>query len=94
MKEERQKKKHALPQRCLAAIGCLLIVIGTFTTLVVGLTTVTSAILIAAVATLLGPVAVSGSGGVLDFLSATLELALEGCTLLLEAIASIFSGLV
>ncbi|MCC5806757.1 MAG: hypothetical protein JJU00_10560 [Opitutales bacterium] len=74
-------------------MACLLFMGGVIATVIVGLNAVTTAVFIAAAAALLGPAAADGSGGILEFFAAVVELIVEGFMLIIEAIGSIFSGI-
>jgi hypothetical protein len=86
-------KKYPLLERSLAAFGCFMTLTATIVWLIVGLNSLAAVSLLAALGALLVPQTIHGSDGVLEFLLGVLERAIDGLTLMWEAIASLFSGL-
>lgn len=88
-----RRRKHSALKRLLAAVACLVFVVGLVMALFVGFNMVVVLLLLSAVAGIAGPAALgSGVGGFFAIIATALELIVEGLMMIIDAITGIFSS--
>lgn len=92
MANGRKRKRYSLFSRLMAMMACMTLLVIGLTWWLAGFSVMLGAAATVALAAMLGPAAVEGGGGVLEFLSGLLELIGEMLNMLFDAISSIFSG--
>lgn len=89
----KKEKKYSLGKRLLAALACILFLGASIATFFVGLSAVIASLFVGSVVIVCGSAATEGVAGILEFVVVVMEMMVEGIVLLLDAIASLFSGL-
>lgn len=92
MTDQNKSRRYSLASRLIAMFACLALLVIGLTWWLAGFSLMLGAAAMVAMAGLLGPTAVEGGGGLIEFLSGLVELIGEMLGTLLEAICSIFSG--
>lgn len=85
-------RRYSLASRLIGVTACMALLVIGLVWWLSGFSLFIAAATVVALTGLLGPAAVEGGGGILEFLSGLMELIAEALGTLLEAICSIFSG--